>query len=379
MAFLDLFFKRKEVREGGVAKGKPVAADVSASGDATKTVPQGMGAPVVGEDSPDTLIAKGGVLVDGAASLLPEVTQESSAGAGKCAPVALRVVTRNDSDKGVVKGGGTPDQPILRVVERPGSPVPEVASAERAAAGKEAATAEERPALVRPKMDQRALYYQLMDGLYDALLILDDQGFVVDVNQRVGDVLGYSREDAWDLPIEKVIFGMTRPMFEHLKRTALEKNNLLIDARCCRKDGTSFAGEIGASLLHIAGRSNLVLSIRSVEKLKSKMTELKRFEAAFAAATAPLFICDGTSRVQSINGAALDILGVTEAAGMVGRQLSDLLPTSEAGFLRALSGEKCSQRIEVTAQDRAVTLELALAPLFISTRIEGVVGVLRRS
>ncbi|NLG01004.1 MAG: hypothetical protein GX565_12760, partial [Lentisphaerae bacterium] len=33
---------------------------------------------------------------------------------------------------------------------------------------------------VRPKPDQRVLYYQLMDGLYDAILILDDQGHVVD-------------------------------------------------------------------------------------------------------------------------------------------------------------------------------------------------------
>ena len=84
-----------------------------------------------------------------------------------------------------------------------------------------------------------------MDGLYDAILILDDRGHVVDVSKRITELLGYSREETWDMPIEKVITGMSRQMFEHLRRNLKENHHILIDARCFRKDGTSFTGEAG--------------------------------------------------------------------------------------------------------------------------------------
>ena len=58
---------------------------------------------------------------------------------------------------------------------------------------------------MRPKPDQRALYYQLMDGLYDAILILDDRGHVVDVTDG-SRVL--ATEETWYVG-EKVIPGMS--------------------------------------------------------------------------------------------------------------------------------------------------------------------------
>jgi transcriptional regulator with PAS, ATPase and Fis domain len=65
---------------------------------------------------------------------------------------------------------------------------------------------------VRPKLDQRALYQQLMNGLYDAVCILDERGNVMESNVRVTDVLGYTRDEAWDLPIATIIPGMTRQL-----------------------------------------------------------------------------------------------------------------------------------------------------------------------
>jgi PAS domain S-box-containing protein len=159
---------------------------------------------------------------------------------------------------------------------------------------------------VRPQSGQRVLYYQLMDGMYDAILILDDHGHVVDGSRRVTELLGYSREELWDLPIEKVITGMTLQMFGHLRGNLQESHRVLIDARCFRKDGSSFAGEVGVSTLSLTSAANMVFAIRNVERRKHAMDELCRRQVVIgiAATTAWLRILTATPRTSrwSSNG-----------------------------------------------------------------------------
>ena len=53
--------------------------------------------------------------------------------------------------------------------------------------------------------ERRDLYYQLMNALYDATLVLDENGHIVDCNERTESVLDYTKDDIWDMPIAKVI------------------------------------------------------------------------------------------------------------------------------------------------------------------------------
>ena len=62
--------------------------------------------------------------------------------------------------------------------------------------------------LIRPQPNQKVLYYQLMNGLYDAVLILDQNGHIVDCNSRVTPVLAYNRDEMWDMPVSDVIRGI---------------------------------------------------------------------------------------------------------------------------------------------------------------------------
>ena len=60
---------------------------------------------------------------------------------------------------------------------------------------------------VRPKKGQKALYYQMMNAIYDAVLILDDNGHVVDCNERVPSIFGHSREELWDESVCTPLWG----------------------------------------------------------------------------------------------------------------------------------------------------------------------------
>ena len=118
---------------------------------------------------------------------------------------------------------------------------------------------------VRPKKGQKALYYQMMNAIYDAVLILDDNGRVVDCNERVPAILGHSREELWDEPVGMLIPGITPQIFAKMKTGLHGNRRVLISARCHRKDGSTFHGEVGAGLIDLTGE-NLVLTIRNIEK-----------------------------------------------------------------------------------------------------------------
>ncbi len=249
------------------------------------------------------------------------------------------------------------------------------AGAPPSAAEKSGAPERDADGVVRPKTDQRALYYQLMNGLYDAVLILDDQGHIVDCNVRVTEMLGYAREDAWDLPIDKVITGMSNQMFEHLKRNLAENHHILIDARCFRQDGTSFAGEVGVSTLSLTRGSNIVFAIRNVDRRKNAMDEMRKGQSALEVSLAPSFVCDLDGFFVVVNQALLDAFGIPDEAQAKNVRFIDLLPDAARFFLRASCGEKLRESLQVpTPAGIPLKVELALKPVQNGQTVTGVAG-----
>ena len=118
---------------------------------------------------------------------------------------------------------------------------------------------------IRPQKGQKALYYQMMNALYDAVLILDDNGHVVDCNERASTIFGHSREELWDVAVTTLIPGINSQIFAKMKDGLHGNRRVLINARCHRKDGSTFHGEVGAGLMDLTGE-NLVLTVRNIEK-----------------------------------------------------------------------------------------------------------------
>lgn len=113
--------------------------------------------------------------------------------------------------------------------------------------------------------ERKALYYQMMNALYDAVLVLDSNGHIVDCNGRVESVLGYTRDDLWDARISEVAPAINAQVFLQMKNGLHGQQRVLVNTRCRRKDGSTFHGEIGAGLMVLVGE-NLVLTIRNIEK-----------------------------------------------------------------------------------------------------------------
>lgn len=206
----------------------------------------------------------------------PTVTAESNTPAETPAESVPEPIVADDAQESEAKAEET-SAPVKEPEPKAEEPKAEEPKAEEpkveapkveAPAKAEPPAAPSRPAAPNP----REFYYLLMNALYDAVLILDGSGHITDSNERVTPVLGYERGDLWDMPVEKIVKGVGPVIFNQMK-TALHNNQqVLISARCARKDGSIFQGEVSACSMRLARGENFVLTVRNIEK---RIAEIK--------------------------------------------------------------------------------------------------------
>lgn len=137
-----------------------------------------------------------------------------------------------------------------------------------------------------PKVNQRDLYCRLMNGLYDAILVLDSKGHVVDSNERVNAILGYTCDEMWDRPASEIIRGFGPRLLAQIAEPLDAHRPVIVDGHCVRSDGSVFSAEIAIGRVSLGRSENLVLSIRDVEKRIAAVIERLRKQGQMPAASA---------------------------------------------------------------------------------------------
>lgn len=227
------------------------------------------------------------------------------------------------------------------------------------------------------RTDPKALYYQLMNGLYDVIFVLDDGGHVIDCNSRSEEIFGYSPDDVWNMPIEKIVYGMNNRMFNLLKKNLANKRHILIDARCFRSSGTSFLAEVGVSTVQLTRAQNVVFSIRNVERRKNSAEELRKYRAALDVLPIPAFTCDLHGAFEVLNPPVLKALGMVDEMEAQKKHFGEMLPDMIGLFQVAVKGSEVCETKELTRPDGSVyTIELRLKPMRKGEEITGVAGTM---
>ena len=137
-------------------------------------------------------------------------------------------------------------------------------------------------------MSQRELYRNLMDALYDAVLIVDEKGHVVDSNTRVEHTFGYTTADMWDMPLQQLIKGFGPLILAKLAEPLSEGRAVIISGRGIRKDNTLFDAEITVNKVKLSRNETLIFSVRDITKRIAAIQEKAQAQAqANAAAPRP--------------------------------------------------------------------------------------------
>lgn len=181
-------------------------------------------------------------------------------------------------------------KPEAAAPQPPPTPQPEPA-AQQTAPQPEPAPATPNAAPTQASSQQ--LYRNLMDALYDSVLLVDEKGYVVDCNARVEHTFGYTTNDMWDMPLHTLIKGFGPIILAQISEPLSEGRPVIISGRGVRKDGTLFDAEISVSKVKLLRSDTLLFAVRDITK---RIAALKEKALAQAKTAAPVRVA-GHARV----------------------------------------------------------------------------------
>lgn len=226
--------------------------------------------------------------------------------------------------------------------------------------------------------DRKSLFRQYLAGMYDAVVITDPNGHILEVNRRAIEHFGYVEEEVIDKPISFFIPGLAPEIVKRIRKGLDEGHHMMIDANGLNKDGTKFYCEVAVSMIDLMEPDDLVFTIRNVERRRRINSMLRSKERAFELSQAALFSCNAEGRFTNVNKAFLDMFALESEEEARTRTFLDFMsddPLPE-NFSKALAGESTLVGIvaETTESEDGEEVEVSLAPDYDGRKVKGVVG-----
>jgi PAS domain S-box-containing protein len=120
-------------------------------------------------------------------------------------------------------------------------------------------------------------YHALLESIYDAAIITDLTGRIVDVNVRAVEFFLFGREELLGMFVSDVISGAdSHSLIDTVIRNLESDRFTLIQAYCVRKNSTYFPAEISVNKLALA-ETRLCFFVRDIT-LRRKAEEMLRTE-----------------------------------------------------------------------------------------------------
>jgi len=230
--------------------------------------------------------------------------------------------------------------------------------------------------------DRKSLFRQFLAGMYDAVVITDPNGHILESNPRAEEHFGYTQDETLDRPISLLIPGLSPEIVQRIRRGLDEDRHMMLDANGLNKNGAKFACEVTVSVIDLMDPGDLVFTVRNVERRRKTNEMLRAKEGAFSIAPIALFSCDPDGRFTNVNASFLamfDLATEDEAKTKFFTELmeDEPLPTN---FKKALEGETHTVGIVAEADEGANSseIEITLAPNRVGRKIKGVVGSIQK-
>ncbi len=122
-------------------------------------------------------------------------------------------------------------------------------------------------------LQESELRYRRLSGATAEAILIHEQGKVIDANQRVTAMFGYSTEELLNMNAFMLATPESR---EKVIANVRAGNETPYEAQGLRKDGSTFPGEITARNLVLGGKNVRVVAIRDITERKHAEEALKR-------------------------------------------------------------------------------------------------------
>ena len=191
----------------------------------------------------------------------------------------------------------------------------------------------------------RSAYEQLLQSIYDGVLITKLDGRIVDNNARAAQLLDSDGEKLVNTSVLAIIAGADEKLLAAIGKNLEDQRYTLIEASCIRSNGQDFPAEIAVNRIELDSQGLLCFFIRDI-------TVRKRAQEALEAAVARLEEHD-TSRLQFVSNVSHELrTPLTSMIYAVNNMLSGVVgavPPRVRQYLQILDGD--CRRLLATVND----------------------------
>ena len=159
-----------------------------------------------------------------------------------------------------------------------------------------------------------AMFKGLFESSPDAIVVIDDKGRIVSVNQRLERLFGYNRDEIFGSDVELLMPEYLRYKHKELRNGYLSQPSARpmgasggLFAR--RKDGSEFPVDVMLSPVATSGGALVLSVIRDITEHKRLEGEIKRLFAAIDQSVNMVFISDAKGNIEFVNSTFERITG----------------------------------------------------------------------
>lgn len=175
----------------------------------------------------------------------------------------------------------------------------------------------------------RSLYKQLLNCLYDAVLVVDAKGNIVESNDRAGKFFGYGKGELWNKKCEELINAMNMPNLAKIQTHTQDGKFTVVKATCSRQDGSAFPGEIAITNINLLHEDDLILTVRNLERREGDQKNNEGMDTLENVAVG-IAICTQEGDFAYVNPAFVSLLQYKDQADLLESNIRKLCVQEEA-------------------------------------------------
>ena len=180
------------------------------------------------------------------------------------------------------------------------------------------------PATALDPGETRTPYDQLLQSIYDGVIVAAMDGSVVEVNRRMIDFLGVTRDRALSMSLFDVLSGSAPSLILTLREHLANQSFAVIQAYCVRGDGSLFPAEIAVNDLSANGVQRLCFFVRDVTVRRQQEQMLWTEHNAIQNSGSGIGVAGLDGQIEYANPAMAAMWGSVAADELVGLNVRDL-------------------------------------------------------
>jgi phosphoserine phosphatase RsbU/P len=193
-------------------------------------------------------------------------------------------------------------------------------------------------------------FQQLLQNIYDAVLITDMNGEIAMANVRANQFFLTNPGQLTRENVLSLIANTDETLLPTILQTLTANRFVLMQGYCLRTDGSYFAAEISVNRLRLSGRDHLSFFIRDTTLRKEQEERLRTGHNALQNSSSGIVITGLDGRIEYWNPAFLSFFALTEAQQVEGHDLHSFLcvpETLDEVIATTSSGEAWTGELEM--------------------------------